>query len=93
MCAAAVEIPTRDTPWEQLLCCPITRQPLALASAEQLHAVNQKIAAGEARNLSGVLLTEPIETALVREDLTVVYPVRSHIPLLIPEEGISIVHE
>ncbi|MEO8206986.1 MAG: hypothetical protein ABI615_12465 [Chthoniobacterales bacterium] len=93
MCAAAAEIPTRETPWEQLLCCPITRQPLALASAAQVLSLNQKISAGESRNLSGVLLTEPLEAALVREDRTVLYPIRSQIPLLIPEAGIPIAHE
>lgn len=58
----------------EILCCPITRQPLHLASPEELARAN-----------SG--LEDPLEEGLVREDGKLLYPIRAGIPLLIPEEG------
>jgi uncharacterized protein YbaR (Trm112 family) len=61
----------------EILCCPVTRQPLRVADAELLDRARR--AAG--RELAAVL---------VREDLTAAFPVVNGIPLLVPEEAIAL---
>lgn len=60
-----------------ILCCPVTRQPLREASPDEL------------RTLRG-LVTFEIDGALVREDAAVAYVIRDGIPVLIPDQGISL---
>ena len=69
------------------LCCPETHQPLRPASAELLHALNERIRSGGLRNRSGQLLAEPCEGGLLREDGTALYPVRRGLPILLVAEA------
>ena len=71
-----------------ILACPDTHQPLALASADQVQRVNERIAAGEQKNVSGVEVSEAIEGGLLREDGRILYPIRQGIPVLLREEGL-----
>jgi len=71
-----------------ILACPETRQPLAMASTEQVAATNARIAAGEQKNVAGVKVDEAIEEGLLREDGTILYPIRRGIPVLLAEEGL-----
>ena len=63
----------------QMLRGPDTRQPLALASAEQGARANAR--AG----------SEPLAAGLVRADGKVLYPIRHGIPELLAEEAIPLV--
>lgn len=73
-----------------ILACPDTRQPLSEADAALLARVNAEIAAGRARNVGGAPVTAPLESALVRQDRKVLYPIRDGIPILLMEEGLLI---
>ena len=59
----------------EILVCPETKQPVALATAERLEELNQKIRKGELRNRSGETVEKELTEALVREDERVLYPV------------------
>lgn len=72
-----------------ILCCPATRQPLALLDAAGLDALNRAIAAGEAKRADGAAQTAPLREALVSRDRKTVYRVDDGIPVLLVEEGIS----
>lgn len=61
----------------EILRCPATRQPLAMAPAEVLARVN----AGR---------SEPILAGLVRADGKMLYPIRDRIPVLLVDEAISL---
>jgi uncharacterized protein YbaR (Trm112 family) len=74
----------------KLLCCPETKQPVSLGDAESVAQLNEAIAAGLVKNRAGVVVTEPVEGALVREDGAVIYLVREDIPLMIVEEGVAL---
>jgi uncharacterized protein YbaR (Trm112 family) len=71
-----------------ILCCPITRRPLACMRAEQLAEVNAAITAGKVLNHGGEPLAEVLTGALVTEDGDLVYPIRDDIPVLLEEECI-----
>ena len=61
----------------QILCCPLTRQPLRLADRKALSEASARVA-------------KPILEGLIREDGRMFYPISNGIPLLTPEEGIPL---
>ena len=73
-----------------ILACPDSRQPLGLADEATLSALNGRIAAGGVQNVGGGEVTTALDAGLVREDGTIVYPVRDDIPVLLREEGIAV---
>lgn len=73
----------------EVLCCPADRSPVRLATAEELAALNARIAAG-VRNNSGGAVAGPLEAALIRVDGTFAYPVREEIPVMLIDEAIPL---
>ncbi len=74
----------------KILACPQTHQPLAMASAEQLAALNERIGGGGVKTVGGEPVTETLEAGLVREDGEILYPIREQIPVLLIDEGITL---
>ncbi len=74
----------------EILVCPETRQPVALASAELLERLNAEIRAGRLRNRGGALVEKEIVEGLVRDDGKVLYPVDDDIPVMLIEESIEV---
>jgi uncharacterized protein YbaR (Trm112 family) len=74
----------------EILVCPETRQPVRLASREQIDALNQRVAAGTLRNRGGDPVTKPLEEGLVREDGKILYPVEDSIPVMLVDESIEL---
>lgn len=72
----------------EILCCPITRRPLNVLDSATLARVNAAIAAGKIRNHGGVVISSPLDSALVTTEGDLVYPVRHGIPVLLEEECI-----
>ncbi len=70
-------MPSMDEALLEILCCPVTRQPLRLADTETLRLASTRVAV-------------PLAEGLLREDGRMVYPVKNGIPLLVPEEGIAL---
>lgn len=79
-----------DTELLKILCCPETHQPLTLASAEAIERMNQRIQAGELRNRGGQAVKDKIEGGLIRQDGTVLYPIRHHLPIMLIDEGLLV---
>lgn len=77
----------------EILACPETHQRLALASPEVLSALNERVRAGGVRNVGGEAVGEELDGGLVREDGTLVYPIRDEIPVLLIDEGIRLAGE
>ncbi len=74
----------------EILVCPETRQPVALATEAQLTALNARVRGGEVRNRGGETVSEEIREGLVREDGRVLYPVDDGIPVMLVEESIEL---
>ena len=74
----------------EILVCPETRQPVALAGSDLLSALNEKISAGTLRNRGGEKVEKPITEGLLREDGKILYPVDDGIPVMLIEESIEV---
>lgn len=74
----------------QILACPETHQALAEAGPELLKRINDRIAAGQAKNKGGAGVKDALEAGLVRQDGKILYPIRDGIPVLLIDEGLPI---
>ena len=74
----------------EILACPDTHQPLAMADAELVASLNTAIEAGGLKNVGGAAVEGSLDGGLVREDGSVVYPIRDRIPVLLIDEGIAL---
>ena len=81
---------TVDAELLEILVCPETRQPVRLASAEELARVNERAARGELRNRGGEAIEGALAEALIREDGRVLYPVDDGIPVMLVEASIEL---
>lgn len=73
-----------------ILCCPETKQPLALLDEGEVSRLNEQIQQGKLRNQSGSTIQDMLQGGLIRSDRRRVYPIRDNIPILLIEEGISV---
>ncbi len=69
------------------LICPQTRQPLHLATDEELERVRVAVREKRLQNRGGNLIEGEPEAVLVREDGKGAYGVWNSIPVLIVEDG------
>ena len=79
-----------DPNFLRMLICPGTKQPLRMATAEELARVNRDIAAGTARNRGGALVATPVSEGLVTADGAAFYPVLEGIPILLTSEAVML---
>lgn len=71
-----------------ILCCPDTKQEVALAPEAVIEKMNAAIARGELLNGAKRPVTERLDGGLLRADRGVVYPVRDDIPVMLIDEAI-----
>lgn len=72
-----------------ILCCPTSRQPLALLDSRGLEALNRGIATGGVKRADDTVQAETLREALVTRDRKTLYRVDDGIPVLLAEEAIS----
>ena len=73
-----------------ILCCPETKQKVMAADDSVIIALNTSVTRGELKNKGNRPVTDPFEAGLIREDGTLLYPIRDHIPVMLIEEGIPL---
>jgi len=73
-----------------ILCCPETKQDVALADDALVAKLNAKIEQGQLKNKAGQPVGEKLDGGLVRADKKILYPIREDIPVMLIEEGIPL---
>jgi len=72
-----------------ILCCPVTKQPLALLNGAELAALNLAISDGAIKRADGERQREPLREGLITRDHRTVYRVDDGIPVLLADESIA----
>ena len=72
-----------------ILCCPASKQPLALLNKAELRALNEAIAGGGLKRMDGSLQSAPVKEGLITRDHQTVYRIEDGIPVLLADEGIA----
>ncbi|MBM4121347.1 MAG: hypothetical protein FJ249_01970 [Nitrospira sp.] len=73
-----------------ILCCPETKQDVALADDALVAKLNAKIEQGQLKNKAGQPVGEKLDGGLIRADKKILYPIREDIPVMLIEEGIPL---
>jgi uncharacterized protein YbaR (Trm112 family) len=73
-----------------ILCCPETKQAVALADEQLIQKVNGAIERGVLKNKAQKPVTEKLDGGLIRSDSKILYPVREDIPVMLIDEGIPL---
>ncbi len=74
----------------EILACPETKEPVHLADADTLTALNERIERGEIKNRAGKTIQGKIDGGLVREDGAYLYLIEDEIPIMLIEEAIPL---
>ncbi len=72
----------------EILCCPETKQPVALVDAAVIDRVNAAIQARTVKTRGGKTVEEKIDGGLLRQDRKYLYPIRESIPIMLEDEAI-----
>ena len=71
-----------------ILCCPETKEDVALVTEDMVKKINAKIESGGVKNRGGQPVMEKIESGLLRKDGRILYPIRDDIPVMLIDEGL-----
>ena len=74
----------------EILACPETKEPVHLADADTLAALNERIERGEIKNRAGKTIEVKIDGGLVRDDGAYLYPIEDEIPIMLIDEAIPL---
>ena len=72
-----------------ILCCPASKQPLALLNKAELAALNEAIAGGGLKRVDGSAQATPVKEGLITRDHQTIYRIEDGIPVLLSDEGIA----
>lgn len=73
----------------KILVCPETKQALKLVDEKDVFKINEAISLGKVKNRAGELVREKIDAALIRQDRSWIYPIRSDIPIMLIDEALK----
>lgn len=72
-----------------ILCCPVSKQPLALLADRERDALNRAIASGTVKRNDGSAQEGAIKEGLITHDHRTVYRIDDGIPVMLVDEAIS----
>jgi len=71
-----------------ILCCPVTKQPVESLSSEKLKRLNQLISQGAVKSVDGSTVEAPVDEALITADGKTIYRIDDGIPVMLVDLGI-----
>lgn len=71
-----------------ILCCPATKQPVALLNAAQLATLNRAIDRRAVHAADGAVLEQPLAAGLITRDGRTVYRIDDGIPVMLADQGV-----
>ena len=71
-----------------ILCCPETKEPVALIADDEVKRINALIEQGQVKRRNGEAETEQIDGGLLRQDGKYLYPIRDDIPVMLIDEAL-----
>jgi uncharacterized protein YbaR (Trm112 family) len=71
-----------------ILCCPVTKQPVEMLADDKLTRLNDLIARGEIKNIDGSKVESKIDEALITTDGKTIYRIDDGIPVMLVDLGI-----
>jgi len=77
-------------PLLDILCCPVSHQPLRPLEKKRLKKLAGHIAAGHVQYVDHSPVSEQPCEALVTRDDKVIYAIEDDIPVLLPDRGIAL---
>jgi uncharacterized protein YbaR (Trm112 family) len=72
-----------------ILCCPVSHEPLLPLSRDKLKKLNTAVEAGDVQFVDNEPVEQALTAALITRDGKVVYAIEDGIPVLLPERGIG----
>ena len=72
-----------------ILCCPESRQPLALLDDRELATINHGITGGSIRRTDGSTQSAALTAALITRDRRTIYRIEDGIPVLLVDEALA----
>ena len=82
---------TFDNNLLDIICCPVTRQPMSKLTGTTLARLNELVRKQKISSRDETLVSEELEGALVTDDGKLAYPIVDGIPVLLAERGIALV--
>jgi uncharacterized protein YbaR (Trm112 family) len=73
----------------EILCCPKTKVPVVMLSAEQLEQLNSRIAGGHVEYVGSGSVDQPLTEGLITEDNQTIYRIDEGIPVMLIDKGIA----
>ena len=73
-----------------IICCPVTREKLSIATSKQLEFINAEITNSTLKKLDGSIAEKPQSKALINATKTLLYPIEEDIPILLENEAIEV---
>ena len=72
-----------------ILCCPVSHEPLRPLGKNRLKSLNRRVADGEVVHIDGSPVEGRIADALITRDDKVIYIIEDGIPVLLSDRGIG----
>ena len=74
----------------EILCCPVSRQPVRPMNTAQLQRFNAALAEGALQHADGSALPGPLKEGLLTRDGRTVYRVDDGIPVMLADQAIDV---
>ena len=73
-----------------ILCCPVSKQPVFPLSEEKLATVNAAISAGQVTQADDTVVETPLGEGLITKNKQRIYRIDDGIPVMLEEESITV---